>query len=174
MICPNCGFDNVPGSESCSECVQDLTHLDLPQPQERLEEELLRETVGKLELAPPVTIRADETIQAALTAMVKHAANALLVVNHEEKLIGLISERDIALRYAGDPSLHPDLLVSQFMTPDPVTVTPSETLAYALQKMDVGNYRHLPVVEADRIVGLATVRALLRFVNRSLREQSGT
>jgi CBS domain-containing protein len=172
LICPNCGHDNVPGAEQCAGCEQDLTHLDRPQPLYRIEQEILEDRVRDLELTQPPTIRADETVQAALTALVKHKVGALLVVDRDDKLVGLLSERDIALRYAGQPGCHADLPVEKFMTPAPVTVTPSEPLAYVLQKMDAGNYRHLPVVEDGRIVGMVSVRGVLRFVARRLRSGS--
>ena len=48
MICPNCGFDNVPGGEECAQCRQDLTHLDRPQPLDRFEQRLLADTIRVL------------------------------------------------------------------------------------------------------------------------------
>jgi CBS domain-containing protein len=168
LICPNCGHDNVPGAEQCASCQQDLTHLDLPQPLDRIEREILEDRVRDLELTQPPTIGMNEPIRAALSALVAHKVGALLVVDDHGKLVGLLSERDIALRYAGHPDCHPDLPVSRFMTPSPVTVTPSEPLAYVLQKMDAGNYRHLPVVEGDKIVGMVSVRGVLRFLTERL------
>jgi CBS domain-containing protein len=53
------------------------------------------------------------------------------------------------------------------MTRDPETVTPADTLAFALGKMDAGGYRHLPVVAGGRPVGVVSVRDVLRHVTRT-------
>jgi CBS domain-containing protein len=53
------------------------------------------------------------------------------------------------------------------MTADPETVGPEDRLAVALQKMDVGGYRHLPVVEEDGVpVGLVSVRDVIRHITK--------
>jgi CBS domain-containing protein len=56
--------------------------------------------------------------------------------------------------------------VSEFMTPDPETVRATDTLAFALHKMDCGGYRHLPVVEGGQPLGMISVRDMLRHVTR--------
>ncbi len=50
------------------------------------------------------------------------------------------------------------------MTPNPETVAPADVLAFALGKMDAGGYRHLPVVDAGRPVGVISVRDILRHL----------
>jgi CBS domain-containing protein len=52
------------------------------------------------------------------------------------------------------------------MTLNPETVSPDDTLAFALHKMDVGGYRHLPVVEGGRPVGIISVRDVIRHITR--------
>jgi len=46
MICPTCGHDNLPGNEECSNCLQDLTPLDRPAPQTRVERSLMEDPVS--------------------------------------------------------------------------------------------------------------------------------
>jgi CBS domain-containing protein len=52
------------------------------------------------------------------------------------------------------------------MTRNPETVEPNDTLAVALHKMDVGGYRHLPIVEGERPVGIISVRDVSRHITR--------
>jgi CBS domain-containing protein len=56
--------------------------------------------------------------------------------------------------------------VSDFMTPNPATVRPSDTLAFVLHQMDVGGYRHLPVVKDGQLLGMISVRDMLRHTTR--------
>jgi len=58
--------------------------------------------------------------------------------------------------------------VSQFMTPSPETVDSEARIAFAVHKMDVGGYRHMPVVTQGRLSGVISVRDVLRYVTQNL------
>ena len=59
-----------------------------------------------------------------------------------------------------------DLPIEKFMTPNPETVTADDSLAFALHKMDVGGYRHLPVLQDASPIGVISVRDMLRHITR--------
>ena len=170
MICPNCGYDNLPGSEECSSCLQDLTQLDLPCAQNRVERSLMEDPVQVLHPRKPITARPEATLRDAIQIMLCSGVGSLLVVDRAGKLVGVFSERDLLTKVAGlhDPYSH--LPVSQFMTPNPETVTADDTLAFALHKMDIGGYRHLPVARSGRPEGMISVRDLLRHIVRLCKE----
>lgn len=170
MICPTCGHDNLPGSEECSSCQQDLTQLDRPTAQNRIERSLMEDPVSVLKPKEPISVQPTATVREAVQAMLASGIGALLVVDENETLQGIFSERDLLIRVAGlqDPRL--DLPVRQFMTANPETVTASDTLAFALHKMDVGGYRHLPVLKDGKPVAVISVRDMLRHITRLCRE----
>jgi CBS domain-containing protein len=170
VICPNCGFDNLPGSEDCGRCQQDLTHLDRPAPHDRIERALMDDPVSLLRPAKPVTVWPTATLRETMRSMIEHNVGALLVVAEGGRLLGIFSERDALLRVVGLRDSYEDLPVSLFMTADPETVGLEDKLAYALHKMDSGGYRHLPVMQADRPVGIISVRDLLRYIIRHCNE----
>lgn len=169
MICPNCGFDNVPGSEECASCLQDLTHLDRPEPRDRIEQSLLADTVRDLGPVRPVQILPSVTLQDALATMAKNNVGAVLVVDEQDLILGILSERDILNRVCGLITDYQHCFVRDFMTANPVTVSPDEKLAFALHKMDVGGYRHLPVVDHLHPVGMISVRDLMRYVTKLIK-----
>jgi CBS domain-containing protein len=170
MICPNCGHDNLPGSEECVSCLQDLTQLDRPVAQDRVERSLMEDSVAVLRPRVPITVQATATVREAMQTMLARDIGALLVVDSSGKLLGIFSERDLLAKVAGlhEPYCH--LPVQQFMTRHPETVTAEDTLAFALHKMDVGGYRHLPIVTDDRPTGLISVRDMLRHITRLCKE----
>jgi CBS domain-containing protein len=172
MICPNCGHDNLPGAEECSSCLQDLTQLDRPVAQNQVERSLMEDTVGGLRPAPALTVLATATVGEAIRAMIGHKVGALLVVDDEGKLLGIFSERDLLTKVAGERPDWQQLAVRGFMTANPETVTPSHTLAFALHKMDVGGYRHLPVMDEGKPVGVVSVRDMLRHITRVLNQST--
>src|SRR5262249_14149491 len=166
MICPNCGHDNLPGSEECSSCLQDLTQLDRPVAQSRVERSLMEDRVRVLRPKKPVTVQATATVRQAIQTMLARDIGALLVVGAGGKLVGIFSERDLLTKVAGIHDGYADRPVRDFMTADPETVTAHDTMASALHKMDIGGYRHLPVVKAGRPTGVISVRDMLRHLTQ--------
>jgi len=170
MICPNCGHDNLPGGEECSNCLQDLTQLDLPVAQNRIEGSLMADPVSLLRPRTPVTVRPTATVREAIQTMLARNLGALLIVDKDGKLLGIFSERDLLTKVAGLHDSYEELPVAQFMTRNPETVTATDTLAFAIHKMDIGGYRHLPIVSEGRPTGVISVRDMLRHITRLCKE----
>jgi CBS domain-containing protein len=166
MICPHCGHDNLPGSEECNRCQQDLTQLDRPVAHSQIERSLMEDPVSVLRPRKPVTLRPTATVREAVQLLQARDIGALLVVDADDKLVGILSERDLLTKVAGADTVDVSRPVSQVMTPKPETVTSTDTLAFALHKMDIGGYRHLPVLTAGHPTGVISVRDMLRHITR--------
>jgi len=166
MICPTCGWDNVPGVEICGHCQQDLTPLDRPCAGNRIERSLMEDQVLQLRPKKPTTIPPDMPLAEAIHVMLENNIGALLVVDDAGQLLGILSERDLLKKVAG---LHDDyaaLPVAQFMTAKPETVALTDTLNFVLHKMDGGGYRHVPVIEGGKPVHVISVRDMLRHITK--------
>jgi len=168
MICPRCTLDNLPGESECRKCLCDLTSLDRPAPQDRVESSLMLDTVGQLKPRAPAVVRLGSSVAAALQMLLDEDVGAVLVVDDAGMLVGVFSERDLLTKVAGAGDLE-QLAIDQFMTPKPQTVGPDDKLALALHKMDVGGYRHLPVVLDGKPVAILSVRDLMRHMTRLCR-----
>jgi CBS domain-containing protein len=144
----------------------DLTQLDRPIAQNRLERTLMEDLVGALKPREAVVTCLNATVGQALDKMLKSNLGALLVIDGEGKLRGIFSERDLLTRVAGIYTYWEQLPISEVMTVNPETVRLTDTLALALQKMDCGGYRHLPVVEDGKPVGVISVRDMMRHLTR--------
>jgi CBS domain-containing protein len=166
MICPTCGCDNLPGNEECSNCQQDLTPLDRPAPHNRVERSLMEDLVKALTPKAPVTLPASATVRDAIQTMLTRNIGAVLIVDADGKLAGIFSERDLLTKVAGLRADFSNLQVRDFMTPNPETVTDTDTLDFVMHKMDGGGYRHLPVVTSGRPSGVISVRDMLRHITR--------
>jgi CBS domain-containing protein len=166
MICPTCGYDNLPGSEECNRCQQDLTQLDRPTAHDRVERSLMEDPVSVLKPQTPITLPPTASVRQAVQTMLDRNLGALLVVGADGKLLGVFSERDLLTKVAGLPGTSLDAPLEQFMTANPETVADSDTLAFALHKMDVGGYRHLPIVRDQRPTGVLSVRDMLRHITQ--------
>lgn len=171
MICPSCNHDNFPGSESCRNCLHDLTQLDRPTAHDRVERSLMEDPVSALQPRPAVTLPPAATVGEAMRTMLSQDVGALLIVAADGRLLGIFSERDLLTRVAGQVEDYEQRPVRDFMTPNPETVRPTDTLAFALHKMDGGGYRHLPVLKDGQPLGMLSVRDMLRHMTRLCTER---
>lgn len=108
-----------------------------------------------------VTARRDTSVRAAAVAMAEQSVGAILVVDDSGRLIGLFTERDVLNRVVArglDPEQTP---LAAVMTDKLQTATPDKTLGHALHLMFEGGFRHLPVVEDGRPVGMVSARNAL-------------
>ncbi len=165
MICPSCGYANLPGADECVKCQFALASVDLPTPGDKVEGSLMADTVAVLKPRPPVTVHETAPLGTAVGVMIATKVGAVLVTGADDSLVGILTERDFLAKVAGQNG-YEGLPVRQFMTSNPETVSPTDPLAFALRKMDVGGYRHLPVVEHGKPVGVISVRDVLRHITK--------
>ena len=108
----------------------------------------------------PVTASRTASVLAAALTMKRHNVGALLVVEGV-RLIGIFTERDALFRVLA-PGLDPAATaLGDVMTRQPQTIHPDEPFLRALRIMHEGRFRHLPVVEYDRPLGMVSVRDAL-------------
>lgn len=109
------------------------------------------------------TLEPSATVVEAARMMAYLRIGALMVVE-DGRLVGIFSERDALTRVVAKEKDPATTLVSEVMTPDPITIAPETTVQRALDIMAEKGFRHLPVVEDDRIVAIVSIRDLYRSV----------
>ena len=109
-----------------------------------------------------------DTVLRAIEIMADRHIGALLVMHHGS-LLGIISERDYARKVILADRSSRDTPVSDIMTSPAVTVTPGDTVHHCMQLMTDHRFRHLPVVDAGRVVGMLSIGDLVKAV---MEEQS--
>jgi len=120
------------------------------------------------------TIDAPATLKEALRRLIEHKIGALIVVE-EQMLIGIVTERDIlrAVYQADDPSWQ-EQRVEEVMTANVLIGRPEDEVDYAMSVMRSEQYRHMPVIQRNRLVGLVSrgdvIQAKLQALEGELRE----
>jgi CBS domain-containing protein len=109
------------------------------------------------------SISPDATVYEALQLMAEKGAGALLVMSGDE-VNGILSERDIVRSVELEGRTVRNTKVADIMTSDVISVPVSEKLEDCMETMLAENIRHLPVYDADQLVGLISVRDVLREV----------
>ncbi len=100
------------------------------------------------------------TAHEAARMMAEHDISTVVVVDENGLLIGIVSERDMARRIVAADLKPQETPLGDIMTRDVDTVSPKDTPFYALKLMLDGRYRHLPVVDGGRVVGMVSIRDL--------------
>jgi CBS domain-containing protein len=165
MRCPVCGFENLLGSDVCDNCGSDLAGHDTPQAATSFRGQLLGEHLDGLGIAAPETVEATADVNDAIRRMHEQAIDCVLVTE-AGRLVGIFTDRDAVLKVAGLE--RQDRPISSLMTHDPVVLRHDETIAVAINKMAVGGFRHIPIVDDGRPIGVVTARDVFRHLVESL------
>jgi len=161
VICPVCSFDNIEGEDNCDNCGSDLRTSDVPQLAQTFSGRLLGEHLDALAAGRPAFVDTGTPVAAAIERMHADATDCVLV-DDGGRLVGIFTERDAALKLAGR-SLE-GITVGAVMTKDPVVLRRTDTVAVAINKMAVGGFRHIPIVDGGRAFGVVAARDVFRHI----------
>lgn len=120
----------------------------------------------------PITRPPSATVQQACQEMHHHGVGAVMVVNDEGHLLGIFTGRDVVRLLAeGRNPAHTHL--DTVMTRDPAQLPPTHSAMDALRLMNDGGFRHLPVVDRGRLVGVVSYGDFHQHERARLDEESG-
>ena len=118
-------------------------------------------TVADVMSSPVVTALPDESVADAAARMNERAVGSVVVVDGDRP-IGILTERDMVRLAASGPAAA-GVPVSELMTADPDCVQPGESVQEALVTLSERGYRHIPVVDGGALVGIVSLRDLMRL-----------
>lgn len=126
---------------------------------------LLNDRIAVLGPAEPVCLRESATVQEAIERMLAGRQAGVLVVDGEQRLIGIFTERDVLTRVAGKGRDPRQTTLGAVMTREPDALGPDDRVAYAVHSMSVAGYRTVPLVDAERRpLGVVTVSDVIRWL----------
>jgi CBS domain-containing protein len=172
-LCPSCGAKNIEGVDECENCHADLRTVDLPKPSSQFESTVMHQPLTALELMNVHAVSPDTPLDVAVQTLVRQKVSLLEVVEGG-RLVGVLSIRDVLDRVGADYAAKLTAPVKEFMTPGPETLPPDAPVTFAINRMDVGGYRHVPIVQDERMVGVVSALDVVRFVVRHAKEAIAT
>ena len=116
-----------------------------------------------------VTVTSDMTVAEVSVLMAKRHIGAILVVDGG-KLVGIFTERDALVRVLAKKKNPADARIGEVMTANPDTIQTTESVQTALDLMAERGYRHLPILDDDKLYGIISIRDLYRSVKRQMEE----
>jgi len=119
-----------------------------------------------------VTIDPAASVADAAKCLADRKIGAIVVTGMDGRLAGILSERDVvrALAERGAPALNER--VERVMTRKVLTCTETETIASIMERMTAGKFRHLPVIDQERIVGIISIGDVVKHRLHEIESES--
>jgi len=118
-----------------------------------------------------ICIEPTADLAAATKLLSAHLIGALVVLNGGGRLVGILSERDIVRTMADVGSAVLQLPVAQVMTRNVSTCDVNDSISSVMDRMTKGKFRHMPVLDKDRLVGLVSIGDALKWQRETIRER---
>lgn len=115
--------------------------------------------LGEVMTPDPLTAAPGTSLADAAAAMRERGVGSVVVADHD-KVLGILTERDV-VKATADGAHPTDATVDQWMTPSPVTSPPDGDITHALDQMIERHFRHIPIVDGDKLVGIVSFRQLI-------------
>ena len=119
-----------------------------------------------------VTIEPHASLAEAVHLLAGKRIGAAIIVSADRRVAGIISERDIVRALAERGAAALDEPVSQTMTRKVVTCNESETVATIMERMTAGKFRHMPVVDQGRLIGLVSIGDIVKHRVQEMEHES--
>ena len=143
-------------------------------PQLGVQRLLFVDSLAKLAPKTPIVVPTDAPVVTVLDLMVSRGIGSVFVVEGDQ-IAGVFTERDALMRLNVDAAALAQEPISRFMTPNPQPLNGSSRIAFAVHRMDLGGYRHVPIVdEGGKLRGVISVRDILRYLAGKIAEAAAT
>ncbi|MDT7040767.1 cyclic nucleotide-binding/CBS domain-containing protein [Candidatus Nitronereus thalassa] len=170
ILCPDCEKENLPGADLCESCSHDLTYLNRQRETAPIQKRIIQDSIALLSLRAPIVVQPQTILYEVLKKMREKTVGAV-VIKEGQHITGIFTERDFLYRIALHNLDLKDIPIGEVMTPSPVLVNLSHSLAFALREMAMGRYRHLPVMDdQNQCVGILSADGILRYLIDHLEE----
>lgn len=167
--CPSCGFGNLLGADRCEQCLHSLMQTGLPQPKrgDTFQTVMMTTPVSALLTGKDLLVCSPhDAVQKVVDIFQKENKNCILVYE-QKKLVGIVSNRDLLRKVVGKYQDLTKAKVKSIMTPNPEYVRADDPIAYVVNKMALGGFRHVPVLAEDGTpYSIVIIKDVLSYLSR--------
>jgi CBS domain-containing protein len=126
---------------------------------------ILCDSIGSIGLKEPLTVLPTTSLAECIRLMQQRRVGSILVTGPNGKLQGIFTERDCLMKVLGIEKSLETVTVTEYMTKNPFRERPEASLAFALNLMSNGGFRHIPIVDQDDIpIGIISVKDVVEHI----------
>jgi CBS domain-containing protein len=141
-----------------------LDGMEQQEPPDIKEAVKIQDPISNMRLSEPLIIELGTSLRHVLNKMQESNNNCVLTIK-DEALGGILTERDILLKVTGKGFDLDLTVIDEFITLNPESVTPEDPLAYALNKMHIGGFRNVPVVNDELYpIGIISITDIIATI----------
>ncbi len=134
-----------------------------------IDNRFLSQSVGLLNPHHPISIDDTASVKETLQLLQDNKIGCIVLTNKEGKVSGIFSERDVVLKIILKDISLGKTPISEFMTKEPKTATMTTTIAFALNMMSSGGYRHVPIVDDESFpIGIISVKDIVDHLSGTI------
>ena len=119
--------------------------------------QIIKDRVGEIEAIDP-----EQTLVVASVQLAKKNIGMLMVINSDNKVVGVLSGRDIVRAIADMDSKALSVPVKAVMSRNIISCSPDETIVHAMKLMSENNIRHLPVMSQEDLLGVVSIKDVVK------------
>lgn len=166
MRCPSCSHENISGEDRCAQCLHTLHHVRLPKKKEdTIKDAMMSAPISELITGEDLLVAAPSDRIDKVVKIFQDQNKNCVVVYQNQKLVGILSNRDLLWKVAGQYKDLSKVTVEDVMTPNPEYVKPDDPIAFVVNKMAMGGFRHVPVTDDDgKPVSIILIKDVLAYL----------
>jgi len=151
LKCPSCGMENLLGVDRCEQCLYSLMQRDLPKAKkgDRLQNAMMTDPISELVTGDDLLVASPNDSIQKVVKIIQKSEKSCVLVYEKKKLVGIMSLRDLLKKVVGKHKDLSKVKVSFAMTKNPEYVREEDPIAFAVNKMAMGGFRHVPVLDSD-------------------------
>lgn len=163
-ICPACHSENIEGVDECQSCGVSLT-LDDTSPEYKISRisHIINDPIKSLTLDKALVVSPKVSLANVINLMIENQNTCALVVQNKE-LLGIFTERDVLNRINRPEYDLEDIEVQNMMTKAPEVLDEDDAIAFAIHKMAVGRFRHVPVKRKDGSYCVVSIKDAVNYL----------
>lgn len=165
--CPSCKFLNLPGEDRCQQCLHSLIQRDIPHPKQgdAFQQVMMTAPVSELVTGKDLLVASKKDSVKKIVEVFRKEKKSCVLIYERKKLVGILSHRDL-LQKASEENLDLSKLTAEsVMTPHPEYVRMEDPIAFMVNKMAMGGFRHVPVLAQDGTpISIVSIKDVLRYL----------
>jgi CBS domain-containing protein len=163
MICPSCRSENIEGADLCSNCGESFWPIEVNGGKDRILP-ALEEPLNRLSGREVTRIQTTDPLSLAVRMMQEKNESGLMVFEGD-RLAGILTAWDLVYKAGASTQDLGAIRCSEIMTADPIVFKDEERIAAAINKMAVGEFRHIPISHGEATYTIIDSKQIFEFIS---------